>query len=113
MQLKAQYASAEASVSTRYTITDAFNLPEDDHVLLVLCDTSHVNAPPFLRYAFADELNCQRAIKKFIWPAAIEYEIHQTLYDKFIESNPTFDWFVSPNLKKFVAQIRTHWRRYA
>lgn len=112
-QLQQQYDSAEASISTRYTITEAFNLPEDDHVLLVLGDTSHVNAPPFLRHAFADELNCQRAINKFVWQAAIDYETKQPLYDKFIESNPHFDWFVSPNLKKFVAQIRKHWRQYA
>lgn len=112
-QLQQQYASAEASISTRYTITDAFNLPEDDHVLLVLGDTSHVNAPPFLRHAFADELNCQRAVNKFVWPAAIDYETKQPLYDKFIEGNSQFDWFVSSNLKKFVANIRKHWRRYA
>lgn len=112
-QLQHQYASAEASISTRYTITEAFNLPEDDQVLLVLCDKSHVNAPPFLRHAFADELKCARAINKFIWPAAVEYETKQALYDKFIESHPDLDWFVSPNLKKFVADIRKHWRRYA
>lgn len=108
-----QYTLAEASISTRYTITEAFDLPEDDHVLLVLCDTSHVNATPFFRHAFAAELDCQRAVKKFIWPAAIEYETRQPLYDKFIEANSDFDWFVSDNLKKFVADIRKHWRRYA
>lgn len=112
-QLQQQYASAETSISTRYTITEAFSLPEDDHVLVVLSDTSHVNAPPFLRYAFADELKCQRAANKFIWQAALDYETKQPLYDKFIADNPHFDWFVSANLKKFVAYIRKHWRRYA
>lgn len=112
-QLQQQYDSAEASISTRYTITEAFNLPEDDHVLIVLSDTSHVNAPPFLRHAFADELNCQRVVNKFIWQAAIEYDTKQPLYDKFIENNSHFDWFVSSNLKKFVVRIRRHWRRYA
>jgi len=112
-QVQQQYASAEASISTRYAITEAFNLPEDDQVLLVLCDKSHVNAPPFLRHAFAAELQCQRAVNKFIWPAAIEYETKQALYDKFIEANPELDWFVPPSLKKFVAGIRKHWRRYA
>lgn len=111
-QLLQQYDSAEVSISTRYTITAAFNLPEDDQVLLVLCDKSHVNAPPFLRHAFADELKCARAVNKFIWPAAIEYDTKQALYDKFIETHPEFEWFVSPNLKKFVAGIRRHWRQY-
>jgi hypothetical protein len=108
-----QRKSAEVSITTRYTITSSLDLPEDDHVLLVLCDKSHVNATPFLRYAFAASLDCQRAANKFIWPAAIEYETKQALYDKYIEDNPECDWFVSPALKKFVVDVRKHWSRYA
>jgi len=112
-QTNRQYTLAEASVATRYTITEAFNLPEDDHVLLVLCDTSHVNATPFFRHAFATYLDCPRAIKKFLWPAAVEYETRQALYDAFIEKNQTLDWIASPELKKEIVEIRKHWSRYA
>lgn len=112
-QARRQYTLAEASVATRYAITEAFKLPEDDHVLLVLCDTSHVNATPFFRHAFATYLNCPRAIGKFIWPAAVEYETRQYLYDGFIERNPDLDWLASPELKKEVVEIRKHWSAYA
>lgn len=108
-----QRKSAEASITTRYTITLPLDLPEDDHVLLVLCDKSHVNATPFLRHAFAANLNCQRVVNKFIWPAAIEYETKQALYDAYIADNPEYDWFVSPALKQFVVDVRKHWSRYA
>lgn len=104
---------AEVSITTRYTITLSLDLPEDDHVLLVLCDKSHVNATPFFRHAFAANLNCQRAVNRFIWPAAIEYETKQALYDAYIAANPECGWFVSPALKQLVVDIRKHWRQYA
>lgn len=107
-----RFNSAEVSISTRFKITEAFNLPQDDHFLMVVCDTSHVNAAPFFRHAFSSEMGCRRGVQRYIWPAALEYEVHQTLYDNFIEINPEFEWLVTDDLKKIVAGIRKHWRQY-
>jgi hypothetical protein len=104
-----RYAAAEASFTTRYAIMEPLDLPHDDKILSIVCDVSHVNAPPFLRHAFAANLNCERGARKFLWAAALDYEMRQPLYDKYIADNPTLDWFVPDHLLKHVAGIRKHW----
>lgn len=104
-----RYAAAEASFTTRYAIMEPLDLPHDDKILSIVCDGSHVNAPPFLRHAFAHNLNCERGARKFLWPAALEYEMRQPLYDKYIEDNPELSWIVPDHLLKHVAGIRKHW----
>lgn len=106
------FASAEASLTTRFKISEAFGFSYDDRALSTLCDTTHVNASPFLRHAFAAAMDCPRAVKRYAWAAACEYEAQQLLYDNFIASRPEFDWLVTDELKKLVAGIRKYWMHY-
>lgn len=108
-----RFAAAQASITTRFNITRSLGLPPDDHFLLVICDKTHVNASPFIRHGFASESNCQRAVNKYLPFAALDYEIKQPLYDRFIEANPEYGWLVPNHLKQAVADLRHHWRRYA
>jgi hypothetical protein len=108
-----RFAAAQASITTRFNITKAIGLPPDDHFFVVICDKTHVNASPFLRHGFAAESNCQRAVNRYLPFAALEYEIKQPLYDRFIAANPEYGWLVPPHLKQAVKELRQHWRRYA
>ena len=104
-----QYESADVSIRTRLKLTTAFDLPADDQFLMVICDTSHVNAPPFLRYAFAARERCTRAMRRFLLPAALDYEMHQPLYDAIVAQYPDLAWLVSDGLLKNIVHIRKHW----
>ena len=107
-----RFEAAEISITTRFKITEAFELPPDDHFLLTICDTSHVNATPFLRHAFSNGMHCQRGMRKYIWPAALEYESRQPLYDKLIQEKPEFEWLITADQRELVTSIRKHWSTY-
>jgi hypothetical protein len=108
-----QFIAAQASITTRFNILKALGLPPDDHFFLVICDKTHVNASPFLRHGFASEANCQRAVRKYIARAVIDYEMRQPLYDELFEVRPEYGWLVPAHLKLAVAKFRQHWSRYA
>lgn len=105
-------ASALASFRSRFEITKALNLPDDDHFLLVICDKSYVNATPLIRYAMAAERGCKRAARKHITGAALAYEINQPLYDAYVAARPEHAWLIPQSLKNAVVKIREYWRQY-
>lgn len=107
-----QFESARVSLGSRFKITAALNLPEDDHFYLSICDAAYVNASPFLRYAFSYEAGNARGMRRYGVLAALDYELRQPLYDLFIASNPEYDWLVSDELKQKLFKFRSHWRNY-
>jgi len=111
-QFMHKFSSAEASIDTRFKILESLNLPIDDRFLLAICDRSHINASPFLRHAFSAGMNCRRAVKKFAVHAAIDYEMQQPAYDRFIAANQEFGWVVTDEIKKIVVWLRQHWSAY-
>ena len=104
-------AAAEISVGSQLKIAERVVPDPDDLMLLVLCDTTNVNATPFFRHAFAAQAECARAVSRYQLPAAIEYEINQYLYDPLLEL-PENSWWVSDELKKVVVDVRKHWSTY-
>jgi hypothetical protein len=108
----ARFLSAESSLDTRFKILAPLGIDADDRFLLVACDTTHVNATPFLRHAFSSEMRCRRAVKRFAVQAAVDYEIEQPMYDGFIASHENFEWLLTDELKRVVIWLRQHWREY-
>lgn len=112
-QVKRAYDAAEASIVTRYTNTEVYQLPPDDHYFYVLCDESYVNAGPFFRHAFASLENCERAEDRYLFLAATEYDAQQVIYDQVIdESGGALSWWVSPRLQQELIRIRQEWSVY-
>jgi hypothetical protein len=107
-----RFSSAEISIDTRFKILEALPIPRDDRFLLVACDTSHVNATPFLRHAFSSAMGCRRAVRKFAVPAAIDYEMQQPMYDEFIASRDGYEWLLTDELTKVTIWLRQHWSNY-
>jgi len=92
----------------------AFGFSKDDQNLYVLCDESYVSASPFFRHAFAALGNCDRAVERYLWFAAIEYEAQQRAYDCAIDrvKDQNYDWWITDTLRAAVREIRQHWRNY-
>lgn len=107
-----RFESAAASIDTRFKILETLQLSRDDRMFLTICDTSHVNATPFLRHAFAAEMECRRGVKKFAIAAAIDYEMQQPMYDNFIANNDGYEWLLTDEIKKVVVWLRQHWSTY-
>jgi hypothetical protein len=107
-----RFASAEASIDTRFKILENLGLPRDDRFFLTICDSSHVNAPPFLRHAFSAAMDCRRGVFKFAVQAAIDYEMQQPMYDELIADHDEFNWLLTDNIRKVVIWLRQHWRQY-
>lgn len=107
-----RFASAEASIDTRFKILESLNIERDDRFLLTICDTSHVNATPFLRHAFSAAMDCRRGVFKYAVLAAIDYEMQQPMYDGFIADHDEFNWLLTDNIRKVVVWLRQHWRTY-
>lgn len=111
-QFTQKFLSAEASIDTRFKILQNLQLPHDDRFLLAICDKSHINASPFLRYAFSSGMDCRRAARKFAVHAAIDYEMQQPMYDKFIADHEEYNWLITDELKRIVVWLRQHWSAY-
>ncbi len=112
-QLRLEYNIAGQTLNARMKSTVAYNLEPDNQNFYVLCDESHVSAPPFFRHAFAARCNCDRAIERYLWQAAIDYEAQQPGYDALV-SDDTHDvsWWLTDNLFAAVRDIRQHWSNY-
>lgn len=108
----ARFLSAESSLDTRFKILAPLGIEPDDRFLLVACDTTHVNATPFLRHAFSAGMGCRRAVKRFAVQAAVDYEMEQPAYDQFIASHEDFEWLLTDELKRVVIWLRQHWSTY-
>lgn len=101
------------TIKSRTLSVKHFNLSEDARNFYVVCDESYVTAPPFFRHAFAALANCERGVERYLWRAALDYEVHQAVYDNLIETNETdISWWVTDNLRAAVCEIRRHWGAY-
>ena len=112
--IETAFEIAGYTIASRMTSSAAFGFSKDDQNLYVLCDESYVSAPPFFRHAFADLGNCDRAVERYLWFAAIEYEAQQRGYDFVISraKEQNYEWWVTDNLRAAVREIRQHWRSY-
>jgi hypothetical protein len=110
--LEQRHIMAAETVRMRFASTKAYNLAKDDQTLYVLCDESYVSASPFFRHAFAALANCDRAVERYLWFAALEYEALQPIYDGLIQKKPEYSWWVDNDLPAAVCAIRQHWRNY-
>lgn len=107
-----QYVLAGKTIETRFKTSATIGLSEADQQLYVICDESYVTATPFFRHAFAAAARCQEAIEQYLWVAALDYEVHQRLYDAVIARNPEESWWITDELKAAVTEIRQHWENY-
>lgn len=112
--IETEFEIAGYTIASRMQSAKAFNFSKDDQNLYVLCDESYVSAPPFFRHAFAALGQCDRAVERYLWFAAIEYEAQQRAYDCVIDRAKTqnYDWWVTDTLRAAVREIRQHWRSY-
>lgn len=98
-------------IDTRLKEMAVYPLADDDRHFYVLCDEAYVSATPFLRHGIAAEIGCRRAALKYLWPAAIDYEAKQALYDTALVACNAGN-FVSKDLRAKVVEIRKHWVNY-
>jgi hypothetical protein len=103
--------AAEYSVATQSALLVNVIKDPDDLSFYILSDKTNVNATPFFRHALAVDLDCQRAMNKYIAAAAMEYDLNQQLYDELMLSPKNANW-TSAQLKEVVAENRKYWRRY-
>lgn len=105
------YNTAGRSIALRLRSLQKLAISEEDRHFCVLCDEGYVTAAPFFRQGFANAFKLPEAIDRYLWPAALEFEAKQRLYDRII---PDFipGWVVSEKLTETVTAIRAHWRRY-
>lgn len=109
--LAERYEIAGRTISQRFLTTAPLGMSPEDQRLYVLCDESYVTARPFFRHAFAAEGNCHDAVEMYLWPAAIDYEVHQVAYDSLM-ADIDERWWLTDNLKAAVIEIRKHWEAY-
>lgn len=105
------YDVAGRTIRHRFMTSKAFNLSLEAQQLYVLCDEGNVTATPFFRHAFAAAGDCQEAVEEYLWLAALDYEVHQPVYDDLMAKHGEHWWLTDP-LKAAVINIRTHWENY-
>jgi hypothetical protein len=110
--IEQKYNIAAETTKMRFASTKAYGLAKDDQTLYVLCDESYVSASPFFRHALAALATCDRAIERYLWFAALEYEAMQPVYDALLQKKPEYSWWVDNDLPAAVCAIRQHWRNY-
>lgn len=103
--------AAEVSVATEMSLLESVIKDRDDLILYVVADKTNVNATPFFRHAFAAYYDCVRGVERYIAQAAVEYDMNQQLYDD-LAAKQGDDWWISPALKKVVADNRMYWSKY-
>lgn len=101
---------AGGTIANRLRGTVNYKLSPEDQLYYVLCDERYVSASPFFRHAFAARLGCDRAVEKYLWAAAIDYEAQQRIYNTALENEP---WCITEPLMAAVIEIRRHWLEYA
>lgn len=108
-----QFSLAAHTIKSRTLSVKQFKLSEDARNFYVLCDEGYVTASPFFRHAFSALANCERGVERHLWRAALDYDVHQTVYDALIaESETDLSWWVTDNLRAAVREIRQHWGEY-
>lgn len=106
--LKHAFNVAGATIANRIRGTQSLQMSPDDQVYYVLCDEGYVSASPFFRCAFAEQLNSPRAVERYLWRAALDYEAQQRIYNISVEP-----WCITDALRAATQEIRKHWRAFA
>ena len=60
----------------------------------------------------AARINCDKAVERYLWVAALDYEAQQRLYDAVIDKKPEYGWWTDNEIKPAVIAIRQHWKEY-
>lgn len=98
------------TIAARLRGTAPLKLSHDDQLFFVLCDEAYVSGTDFFRHAFAAQLGCERAVERYLWRAALDYEAQQRAYDYVLKDEP---WCFTELLCAAVDTIRNHWRHYS
>lgn len=106
--LKHSFDVAGSTIANRIRGTQNLNLSTDDQLFYVLCDEGYVSASSFFRHAFAAQLESPRAVERYLWLAALDYEAQQRVYDAAVEP-----WCITDALRAAALEIRKHWREFA
>lgn len=101
---------AGETIANRFRGTATLGMSPDDQAFYVLCDENYVTASPFFRHAFAAQMGCERAVNRYLWRAALDYEAQQRIYDLALRDER---WCFTGLLQATVQDIRKHWRDYA
>lgn len=100
---------AGGTIANRIRGTQALGLSLDDQLYYVLGDEGYVSASPFFRHAFAARMGCDRALERYLWLAALDYEAQQRAYDVALQNEP---WCITEPLIAATIEIRNHWKGY-
>jgi hypothetical protein len=110
--IKDRFHVAAETLKLRIATTAIYKMPVAAQELYVLCDESYVTATPFFRNAFAARSNCEKAVERYLWKAALDYEAQQRSYDAVMAAHPEYSWWTENDIKRGVVEIRQHWRNY-
>lgn len=97
---------AQLTIERRFVGVRAYNLAPAAEKLYVYCDEGLVNATPFFRHLFAHAAGCKKAADKYLWPAALHYDLLQPAYDIAL-ADMAVD--MSNDLLDTVISIRKKW----
>lgn len=97
---------AQLTIERRFFGVKAYNLSPADEKFYVYCDEGLVNATPFFRHIFAAEAGCKKAADKYLWSAALHYDLLQPAYDTALRDMP---FALSADILDTVVTIRKKW----
>ena len=97
---------AQLTIERRFAGVRLYNLSPEDEKFYVYCDEGLVNATPFFRHIFASAAGCKKAADKYLWLAALHYDLLQPAYDIAL-ANMLVP--VSDDLRDSVITIRKKW----
>lgn len=97
---------AQLTIERRFFGVKAYNLSPKDEQLYVYCDEGLVTATPFFRHLFAYAAGCKKAADKYVWPAALHYDLLQPAYDAALA---TMSVTLSEDILDTIISIRKKW----
>lgn len=97
---------AQLTLERRFFGVKAYGLSPEDEKLYVYCDEGLVTATPFFRHFFAHAAGCKKAADKYLWAAALHYDLMQPAYDVALAEMPIA---LSPDILDTVLTIRKKW----
>lgn len=97
---------AQLTIERRFSGVKAYNLSPEDEKFYVYCDEGLVNATPFFRHLFAYAAGCKKAADKYLWLAALHYDLLQPAYDIALVEMPVA---LSDDILDTIVTIRKKW----
>jgi hypothetical protein len=98
-------------VSSRLREMSVYPISDDARLFYVLCDEEHLSADPIFRYGLANVGRCKKAALRYLWPATVDYEAQQFLYDDAMGQHKA-QAFISDEMRNNIINIRKHWVTY-